>query len=145
MRTTSLSAVQLHKDGQVTGELNTSAVGTYVNYMIINSGVTTISTLPAQIKYVEIADKNNTEIAWSLPTATPTASYLGLMVLSPVNIKLGTTIQIWNGTTAGTGACYLGADMYVGGTFNNGAAALPSWSGYYGNTSSYFETKYVTY
>lgn len=138
--------VSVTVDGEVTGELNTSAVGTYVNYMIINSGVTTISTLPAQIKYVEIADRNNTEIAWSLPTATPTASYLGLMVLSPVNIKLGTTIQIWDGTTPGTGACYLGADMYVGGTFNNGAAGtLPSWSGYYGNTTSSFATKYVTY
>ena len=132
-------------DGEVSGTLNATAVGTYVNYVIVNSGVTEIAALPEQIKYVEIADKNNTEIAWNL-SSPANASYLGLMVLSPVNIKLGTTIQIWDGTTAGTGACYLGADMYVGGTFNNGSAGtLPSWNGYYGNTTSNFATKYVTY
>ena len=131
-------------DGEVSGTLNTAAVGTYVNYIIVNSGVTEIAALPAKVKYVEIYEPG-TEIAWNL-TAPASASYLGLMVLSPVNIKLGTTIQIWNGTTPGTGACYLGSDMYVGGTFNNGTAGtLPSWNGYYGNTTSSFATKYVTY
>ena len=132
-------------DGEVSGTLNATAVGTYVNYIIVNDGVTEIAALPAQIKYVEIDDENDTEIAWNL-SAPANASYLGLMVLSPVNIKLGTTIQIWDGTTPGTGACYLGADMYVGGTFNNGTAGtLPSWNGYYGNTTTNFATKYVTY
>lgn len=132
-------------DGEVTGTLSATAVGTYVNYIIVNDGVTEIAALPAQIKYVEIDDENDTEIAWNL-SAPANASYLGLMVLSPVNIKLGTTIQIWDGTTPGTGACYLGADMYVGGTFNNGTAGtLPSWNGYYGNTTANFATKYVTY
>lgn len=135
--------VSVTVDGEVSGTLNATAVGTYVNYIIVNSGVTKIAALPAQIKYVEIDDKNDTEIAWNLSVP---ANYLGLMVLSPVNIKLGTTIKIWDGTTAGTGACYLGSDMYVGGTFNNGTAGtLPSWNGYYGNTTANFATKYVTY
>lgn len=127
------------------GILNESSVGTFVNYMIVNGGVSKIAALPAQIKYVEIDDENDHEIAWSLPAAAPSASYLGLMVLSPVNIKLGTTIHIWDGITAGTGACYLGADMYVGGTFDKGAAGLPSWESYYGDTTGNFATKYVTY
>ena len=67
------------------------------------------------------------------------ATYEGLMVLSPVNIKLNTEIEV-------TKACYLGADMYVGGKFYNGTwPTLPSWNGYFGNTTSNFATMYVTY
>lgn len=128
-------------DGEVTGTLTNTALGNKVNYVIIKSGVTNVASL-AQVDYLEI-NSPGTEIAWSV--AAPSA-FVGLMVLSDVNIKLGTTVQVFDGTTPGTGAVYLGADMYVGGELNNGTAlTLPSWSGYYGDTSANFATKYITY
>lgn len=136
-----------------TGILNEDAVGDKVNYIIINGAITSIEKLPAdQIKYVEINDPTKlspNEIAWNLTDDPETAgvdeskaTYEGLIVLSDVNIKLHTTINV-------TKACYLGADMYVGGIFSNGQegeqAGLPSWNGYFGNTTANFATKYVTY
>ena len=120
----------------VDGEVSTlgtaaGALGAYVNYIIIKSGVTEINALNAQYKYVEIADKNNTEIAWKTGSAS---NYTGLIVLSPVNITYGTTV---NATVT-----YLGADMYVGGTFNK---AGTDWDGYYGDTSGAVATKYITF
>lgn len=120
--------VSVEVNGEVS-DLNTSAVGAFVNSMIVKSGVEKISALPAKIKYVEIRQPG-TEIAWSIPTS----SYTGLTILSDVNIKLNTTV---NATVT-----YLGADMYVGGTFNN---ATTNWYGYYGDTSGNVATKYVTY
>ncbi|MBQ9665331.1 MAG: hypothetical protein IJV33_02525 [Bacteroidaceae bacterium] len=111
--------------------LDASVVGTFVNSIIVNGGIEKISDIAAQIEYVEIAQPG-TEIAWEV-TGAPT--YKGLMVLSDVNIKLGTTVNV-------TGATYLDANatMYVGGTFNNNG-----WAGYYGNTSANVATQYVTY
>ena len=129
--------------GNTQKALNVTAVGDKVNYVIIKGGVQTIKQLPAQIKYVEIWDQSTpaTEIAWDLTDLEDhTATYDGLMVLTPVNIQINTTIIV-------TKACYLGADMYVGGVFKKAAnnAALPSWSGYFGDTTGAFATKYVTY
>lgn len=115
-------------DGEVSGTLTNTALGNKVNYVIVKSGVTSIASL-AQVDYLEI-NSPGTEIAWSV--ATP-AAFDGLMVLSDVNIKLGTTVTVNKAT-------YLGADMYVGGTFVNA-----SWSGYYGNTTSKVATNYITY
>ena len=115
-------------DGEVTGTLTNTALGTKVNYVIIKSGVTNIADL-AQVDYLEV-NSPGTEIAWSV--ATPTA-FDGLMVLSDVNIKLGTTVTVNKAT-------YLGADMYVGGTFTNAG-----YAGYYGDTSANEATKYITY
>ena len=56
------------------------------------------------------------------------------MVLSDVNIKLGTSVV--------AGVTYLGSDMYVGGTFNVGGT---NFNGYYGNTSGNVSSKYITY
>ena len=111
-------------------ELNNTAVGEFVNYIIINGGIETITNLAAKIKYVEIADKTK-EIVWKLTAA---ANYDGLMVLSDVNITLGTEVSA---TTT-----YLGdeATMYVGGTFNK---ATTTWAGYYGDTSGNVTTNYV--
>lgn len=121
-------------DGEVTGALAVSALGTKVNYLIIKSGPTSIASMtttpPGQVKYLEVNMTDKSELAWSV---SGTQTFTGLMVLSDVNIKLGTTITV-------TGATYLGSDMYVGGTFNQGA-----WTGYYGNTSSNVATKYITY
>ena len=131
-------------------KLDVATVGKYVNYVIINSGVEQITNVNAQVQYVEINDENNTEIAWmprfdALGNPIP-YSYTGLAVLSDVNIKLDTEIKIWDGTTPGTGSCYLAADMYVGGKFNNGTAGtLPSWNGYFGSTALNAATKYITY
>jgi hypothetical protein len=128
-------------DAPTDGILNAAVVGNKVNYVIVNGGIQKISAISSQVKYVEF-NQPGTEIEW----AVAAANYEGLMVLSPVNIKLGTTVRIWDGTTPGTGVCYLGSDMYVGGTFNNGSAGtLPSWSGYYGDTTDNFATKYITY
>jgi hypothetical protein len=111
------------------GVLNTSVVGPRVNYVIIKGGIKQVSNLPTpQIKYVEF-DEPGTEIAWSVANAV----YEGMMVLSDVNIKLGSTVTV-------TKATYLGADMYVGGTFNTA-----SWSGYYGDTDDNYATKFITY
>lgn len=124
--------VSVTVDGEVS-ELGTTAgaLGAYVNYIIIKSGVTTISALDAQYEYVEIADRNNTEIAW---TTGSTSNYAGLIVLSPVNITYGTNVSAT--------VTYLGADMYVGGTFNKGTT---DWDGYYGVTSTNVPTKYITF
>jgi len=120
---------ELAKAGVTSTKLNAGTVGTFVNYMIVNSGIDEIEDMPTQVKYVEIADKANTEIAWNVTTAQ---SYTGLIVLSPVNIKLGTSISAT--------VTYLGADMFVAGTFNKAATV---WDGYYGDTSSNVATKYV--
>ena len=104
------------------------ALSSYVNYIMINGDVTEIQGMAAQFKYVEINQTG--EVAWKTGA---TANYTGLMVLTPVNIKLGTTVNV-------TGATYLGSDMYVGGNFT-----WTSWSGYYGNTAGNVATKYITY
>lgn len=123
--------VSVTVDGEVTGALDASVVGNKVNYVIVNSGVTEIKAVSAQVKYLEINMTDNSEIAWNVNTPT---TYKGLIVLSPVNIKLGTTIT--------ADVTYLGADMYVGGTFNKGGT---DWNGYYGNTAGNVATKYITY
>ena len=125
--------VSVTVDGEVTGALNATVVGPRVNYVIVKSGVTSISNLPTpQVKYLEIdmTDKSE-EIAWSV---TGTKNFDGLMVLSDVNIKLGTSVV--------AGVTYLGSDMYVGGTFNVGGT---NFNGYYGNTSGNVSSKYITY
>jgi hypothetical protein len=117
-------------DAPAKGILNASVVGNKVNYVIVNGGVESIAAVATQVDYLEI-NQPNTEIVW---TVTAPTNYDGLMVLSPVNIKLGTTI---NATVT-----YLGSDMYVGGTFNNPGT---NWNGYYGNTSGNVATKYITF
>lgn len=124
--------VSVTVDGEVSTLGTTAgALGAYVNYIIIKSGVTEINALATQYKYVEIADKNNTEIAWKTGT---TSAYTGLIVLSPVNITMGTSVT--------SQVTYLGANMYVGGTFNKTAT---NWNGYYGNTATNVATKYITF
>ena len=118
------------------GKLNATTVGDKVNYVIINSGVTTITEMSNAITYIEFNDDNDTEIAWQAGTSTTpvTATYDGLIVLSPVNIKLYTTV-------ISSKATYLGAKMYVGGTFTNSG----SYNGYYGTTGNNESTMYITY
>lgn len=111
-----------------TSTLNAATVGTFVNYMIVKSGIDDIAFLPSQVEYVEVDTDH--EVYWSIPAATLTG---GLIVLSDVNVKLGTTL---NATTA----TYLGAEMYVGGTFATG-----SWNGYYGATGPRVAEHYITY
>jgi len=134
--------VSVTVDGEVTGALDASVVGNKVNYVIVKSGITEIKAVSDQVKYLEI-NQPGTEIAWNVPETT---EYDGLMVLSDVNIKLGTKII--------AKVTYLGADMYVGGKFNKDAIAAETpdpaysatnWSGYYGNTNSNVASKYITY
>jgi len=108
-------------------------LSTYVNYIMINGDVTEIQGLSDQFKYVEIHQAG--EVAWKTGT---TSTYTGLMVLSDVNIKLGTTVSVTG--TANNGATYLGADMYVGGVFTT-----TTYNGYYGNTSGNVASMYITY
>jgi hypothetical protein len=135
--------VSVTVNGEVTGALDASVVGSKVNYVIVNSGVTEIQAVSDQVKYLEINMKDKSEIAWNVPETTV---YDGLIVLSPVNIKLGTKIIA---TTT-----YLGADMYVGGKFNKAAIAAEGtdpdyaatdFDGYYGPTNGNVATKYITY
>ena len=134
--------VSVTVNGEVTGALDASVVGSKVNYVIVKSGITEIKAVSAQVKYLEI-NQPGTELAWNVANTTV---YDGLIVKSDVNIKLGTKI-------AAT-VTYLGADMYVGGKFNQ--AALPAeapdpaypatdFSGYYGDTDADVATKYITY
>lgn len=128
--------------------LSNTSVGQFVNYIIINSGISEITNLSDQIKYVEI-NQSGTEIEWNLDPATPKiAQYDGLIVLSDVNIKLGTTI------TAAVTYLNEAAEMYVGGVFNKTAltqaldgvdADITDWDGYYGATSANVATNYVTF
>lgn len=112
------------------GKLDLSSVGDYVNYCIIKGGVTEISKVADKIKYVEF-DAGTTEIMWNVTTAT----YDGLIVFSPVNVKRGTTINV-------NQSAYLKAKMYVGGTTNLTSGKC---NGYFGNTSANFDTMYLTY
>ena len=123
--------VSVTVDGEVTGSLNAGSLGDKVNYLIIKSGPSEINNVAAQVDYLEVAETNNHEIAWSVMGAPQ--NFVGLMVLSDVNIKLNTTVNV-------TKATYLGKDMYVGGTFNTAA-----WNGYYGNTTTAVSSKYITY
>ena len=128
--------------------LSNTSVGQFVNYIIINSGISEITNLSDQIKYVEI-NQPGTEIEWNLDPTTPKiAQYEGLIVLSDVNIKLGTTI------TATVTYLHKNAEMYVGGVFNKLALNAPldpvtadatDWDGYYGATSGNVATNYVTF
>jgi hypothetical protein len=127
-------------DAPSDGILNASVVGNKVNYVIVNGGIKSIAAVATQVKYVEF-NQPNTEIEW----AVAEAGYDGLMVLSPVNIKLGTKVA--------AKVTYIGSDMYVGGEFNKDAAvtigttpyAATVWSGYYGNTTTAVATKYITF
>ena len=119
-------------DGEVTGDLAAGdGIGDKINYLIIKSGPTSISKTATQLKYIEVNMTDKKEIAWANYSTT---SLDGLIVLSDFNIKLNTTI---NATVT-----YLGADMYVGGTFNN---ATTDWDGYYGETGDNVKSKYITY
>ena len=119
------------------GALDLSRLGTYVNYCIIKKGVKEITAVSEQIKYIEFDDEDDTEIAWNLAGGTvaakKTASYDGLMILSPVNINLTTAITVSKAT-------FLAAKLYVGGTFTNAG-----YAGYFGKTAKNAETMYITY
>lgn len=123
--------VSVTVNGEVSGALDASVVGSKVNYVIVKSGITEIKAVSSQVKYLEI-NQPGTELAWNVSTAT---SYTGLMVLSDVNIKLETAITA-DVTYLGTG------NMYVGGTFNYSGTV---WNGYYGDTTSKKATQYITY
>jgi hypothetical protein len=119
------------------GKLSLATVGANVNNCIIKSGVTEINAVSTQIKYLEF-NAGSTEIAWNLggtASSPKAASYDGLIVLSPVNIKLWTNITVAKST-------YLAAKMYVGGTFVNGTGL---YNGYFGNTTANEATMYITY
>ena len=124
-------------DAPSTKELNLTVVGDKVNYVIIKGGIETVTEMTDKIKYIEFADEAGTEIAWQAGTSADpkTATYDGLIVLSPINIKLYTTVKVNKAT-------YLGNKMYVGGTFTNAG-----FIGYYGDTSSEANVKknYITY
>lgn len=126
-------------DAPADKKLNLTVVGDKVNYVIIKGGIETVTEMTAAIKYIEFADEAGTEIAWQAGTSAEpkTATYDGLIVLSPINIKLYTTVKVNKAT-------YLGNKMYVGGTFTNGSAGF---NGYYGDTSSEANVKknYITY
>ena len=117
-------------------KLDASKVGTYVNYVIINSGIEEITNVNAQVKYIEFNDKDKKEIAW-MPRFDKerlhSVPYTGLIVLSPVNIKLKTTVNV-------SGSTYIASDMYVGGTFKN-----KTYNGYFGETEDNSKTMYITY
>ena len=129
-------------DAPVDKKLNLTVVGDKVNYVIIKGGIETVTEMTAAIKYIEFDDENDTEIAWQAGTSTTpvTATYDGLIVLSPVNIKLYTTVDVKKAT-------YLGAKMYVGGElkYNGGAIADALWNGYYGETKAKVPSMYITY
>jgi hypothetical protein len=110
-----------------TSTLNAGTVGKFVNYMIVKGGIDDIAALPDQVEYLEVDTDH--EVYWN-SNATLTG---GLIVLSDVNVKLGTTLTA-------TIATYLGAEMYVGGTFATG-----NWSGYYGDTAGRVAEHYITY
>ena len=128
-------------DGEVTGgTLSNNSFGSKVNYVIVKSGINKIAKLDgasSKIKYFEVDMSDKSELEWSV---TGGSTFDGLIVLSPVNITLGTTITVKKAT-------YLGADMYVGGTFTpaDGGFVDASWDGYYGPTHTNYATKYITY
>ena len=121
------------------GALDLSTLGTYVNYCIIKKGVTEITKVADQVKYIEFDDEDDTEIAWNLGGTVAdkkTAAYDGLMILSPVNINLTTKITVSKAT-------FLAAKLYVGGEFVT--SGTKPYEGYFGKTTKNAETMYITY
>ena len=116
-----------------TKKLDLSVVGDYVNYVIIKGGIEEISKLSTKIAYVEF-DAGTEEVMWNDPK-TSTATYEGLVVFSPVNVKRGTTVNV-------NKSVYLNNKMYVGGSTN---IAKTDCSGFFGNTSDNYNTMYLTY
>lgn len=122
------------------GKLDLTSVGGYVNYCIIEGGVTQITKVAAAIQCMEF-NAGNTEIAWKVANA----KYVSLIVFSPVNIQRGTTVNIFDKAVLGDpidGSVYLKAKMYVGGTTNIDDAKC---NGYFGDTSANFAKMYLTY
>jgi len=126
-------------------KLDASKVGKFVNYVIINSGIEEVTNINAQVKYIEFNDKDKKEIAW-MPRYTdkgvdiePDYTYEGLVVFSPVNIKLNTTVQVKS-------SAFLAANIYVAGKLNNGTDGIqPNWNGYFGQTADNAATMYITF
>ena len=110
------------------GKLDLTSVGNYVNYCIVEGGITEINKVnDSKIKFVEF-NSGTTEIAWTVTSTNIT----GLIVLSPVNIHYGTTVT--------SSVTYIGAEMYVGGGFTPGV-----YNSYFGTTGDNVPTFYYTY
>ena len=125
-------------------KLNATAVGTNVNYVIINSGITEITNVSDKVKYIEFNDTDNKEITWKPrydKDGNPVKyAYDGLVVFSPVNIELNATVDVKH-------SVYIAASMYVSGQlkYNNGNVAEALWTGYFGNTKTNAATMYKTF
>ena len=129
-------------------KLNATAVGTNVNYVIINSGIKEITDVSAQVKYIEFNDKDNTEITWKPRYNEKTSAkipyeYDGLVVFSPVNIELNAIVKV-------SQSVYIAASMYVSGDFKKGDTTVTSsteafWKGYFGDTEGNAATMYKTF
>ena len=115
----------------IDGQGSVENVGEFVNYLIVKSGVTSLSKVSDKVKYLEVNMTNKKELDWDA-----NKTFTGLILLTDVNIVLGRTV------TATT--TYLGKDatMYVAGEFNK---AGTKWNGYYGDTSANVATNYVTF
>ena len=126
-------------DAPADGKLDLTETGTYVNYCHITGGVTEIKKIDTKIEYLEF-EAGTQEIEWTVAAG---GNYKGLMVHSPINIKLGTTVNVTN-------SAYLKAKMYVGGHFQKNStdydgSDLSVWDGYFGETQSNAATLYITY
>ena len=129
-------------------KLNATAVGTNVNYVIINSGIKEITDVSDKVKYIEFNDKDNTEITWKPRYNEKTGAkipyeYDGLVVFSPVNIELNAIVKV-------SQSVYIAASMYVSGDFKKGDTTVTSsteefWTGYFGDTEDNADTMYKTF
>ena len=122
------------------GKLDLTDLGDYVNFCIINSGVTEVTKASAKVKYLEFNAGSteieiNTDFKQIAATATSPAidaRLTGLIVLSPITI-------IRDKEVVAT-ATYLGANLYKAGAFT-----CADFDAYFGNTTSNKDTKIITW
>ena len=120
------------------GKLDLTDLGDYVNFCIINSGVTQVTKASDKVEYLEF-NAGSTEIeintdfkVRTVGTTTYNENLTGLIVLSDITIIRNKEVQ--------AGATYLGAKLYKAGAFTCG-----NFNAYFGKTASNQATKIVTW
>lgn len=110
--------------------LAATSVATFVNYIIVEGGITKVTGTPTTAKplYVEL-NQPGTEVIWG---ASGTNPYAGLILLSDINIQRGVAVKAT--------VTYLDADIYQGGAFT-----CTDFDGYYGDTSAKEATNIITW
>ena len=119
------------------GKLDLTKLGDYVNFCIINSGVTEVTKASDKVEYLEFNAGSteieiNTDFVKTAGGKTINENLTGLIVLSPITIIRNKTVEAT--------ATYLGANLYKAGAFT-----CTNFNAYFGDTDSNKNTKIITW